>query len=53
MKVYVAMYGYDCGSDTVVGVFSSRQLAQDFLDTHYKTWGDYREVFEYEMDVGV
>lgn len=52
MKVYVAKVEYAHEAGFEVGVFSSRELAEAFLEEHYFGWGDSRNVYEYELDVG-
>lgn len=52
MKVYVACVEYDYEGGFQVGVFSTRELAEQFLEENYKTWGDKHIVDEYTLDVG-
>lgn len=52
MKVFVATYSYDYDSTNIVGVFSTKELALEHLDKHFKGWGDSQFIQEWELDVG-
>ena len=52
MELFVAGYGYDYEGYTVVGVFSSREKAEEHLEKHYKNMGDYKSTEEMTLDEG-
>lgn len=52
MKLFVAGYGYDFEGYYVVGVFSSREKAEEHLEKHYKSMGDFKKIEEMILDEG-
>lgn len=52
MILYVAGYGYDYEGYNVVGVFSSREKAEEHLEKYYKNMGDYKQTEVMTLDEG-
>lgn len=49
MKLYVSYYYYECGSGTIIGIYSTREAAEESLRDNFHL-GDGRGIYEGDLD---